>query len=276
MADGDDEFLYMLQKVKDQFQKDHTAMKQSESALQSSTAAQDLKQAKLEITALRASLGDKEKQIGQHKKTILDLESDAKVGGGRAVIQAQVAELQGKLAAATRAAAAAGAASIAKVAALEMSLAAAQTQAAAAQRAAATGDAAVTAAAEAAARVPGDTVAQAQRLNAVKDLARKFKKKTEDLEAEATTTRLELERRAAAVVEFKQALGEAQRRIAALTAGTFQPTAAVETPEKIERVVELAIKASKLEEALHEAATGRRTAEAQAQALEEQVWGGLG
>ena len=265
----DDEFLFTLNRVKAKLASEAGALKQVQSLARSERSAEN--KAAEEVTGLRAALAEKEKEVFEKDKRLLVLESDAKVNGGRGgeKLLRELTDLKTKVLSLSKAATVHDKARFeaqTEIKSLETSLAEARAEG-----------------------LKGSAIAREKEAedeqvgagtDALKQVARKYKKQAEELEscAVATSTELatckdQLALQAASLAEFKTALGEAHRLARPTTVGGDGGVEGTEVPapEKIERVVELSMRVSKLEEQLVESEQCKRTAQAQAQAADAQV-----
>jgi chromosome segregation ATPase len=125
----DDEFLGTLALLREQMQRDQTALKTSENVVQT-ISPRDLQLLQKELSHLKTAAREREQLLEASKQRVRSLESDAHVqGGSTEQLRAEATRLQTKVltqAAACDAAEAAKVASEARVAALEERLSVAQ------------------------------------------------------------------------------------------------------------------------------------------------------
>lgn len=125
----EDEFLGTLALLREQMQRDQTALKTSENVVQT-ISPQDLKLLQQELSHLKTAAREREQLFEASKQRLRSLESDVRVqGGSTEQLRAEATRLQTKVltqAAACDAAEAAKVASEARAAALEERLAVAQ------------------------------------------------------------------------------------------------------------------------------------------------------
>jgi chromosome segregation ATPase len=204
MAGSDDEFMFMLKKVKEKVLHDAAVIKQNEMDIAHSPNAADILKAKADVIALQTALREKEKILYQAEKRIAALENDAKVDGGRPSMLTQLAEQKAQIVNLNRQAEV-HSLSGARISELETAL----------EQARSSAQLSMQASADAAKTIESDSKIASGRLESIKEVGRKYKKKSEDQALELASkdkdlvrARDDLVRQTASAEEFKAALGE--------------------------------------------------------------------
>lgn len=237
--------------------------------------------ASAEALRLKAEVDAKVKRVGELEARVLSLESDAKADGGRPKLLADLAAEKSK------------AASLVKRAALERVTAQKEQARLASELEEA--QKALTSAQKDVASKASNKEQETSKLEQVKAVARKYKKKAEEQEGqlkarveELARVKEDLTKQTTSAEEFKKALTEAQTlRLKATNSSDASGTSASSSsslssfssstglsalsPEKVERVVELSMKLNKAEEALLEAEKARKSTEAELAASRSEI-----
>jgi hypothetical protein len=222
--DGEtDEFLYTLQRVKSQLQQSYSVANDNGNGVGNAHLGLLLDEAKQENHKLIAKLQEKDQLIATLSDRILALESDIKVDCRRVLLEAQVKELNSKIALLNQNSSKEKQEHETRVSKLESELA--NAKALLLHKKSQPGqDTEITtntaAAATTAVVTTTEDKATMDRIEALKKMARNFKKKCEDQEAEMLAKDKSLESLNEEVIrltslkdEFRLALGEAQRKI---------------------------------------------------------------